>query len=247
MDVSRGVATRLTSDPAAETDPIWSSDGQELFFAKRGKSGRIDIFRMGLHRGASAAPLLESSERDEWAEDTTRDGETLLFDSRSSEGKVSLWTLTLGGENTREIEARTEGFDLRAPRLSPDGRWLAYTSNESGQYEVYVEPFRRSGERVRVSVDGGGQPRWRGDGRELFYRHPRGPLMAVEVREEPEGLEVGLPSELFAVGEYGSVSGKHYAVSADGQRFLVKVALEDESRLQLHIILNRESLLEAEK
>jgi tricorn protease-like protein len=241
MDLARGVASRVTSDPALEVDPLLSPDGQDLIFGRVGKTGHMDIFRTGLHRGATAAPLLESSEHD-WPGEWTRDGETLLF-TRLSREEGSLWALPLADDGPPELVAKTEGFRTRVPRLSPNGRWLAYISDESGGWEVYVEPFRRPGERIRISVDGGGQPMWRGDGKELFYRDLRGPLMAVEIREEAERLEVGLPRELFAVGEFGSVGGKHYAVSADGQRFLVKMPVESDRKLHMHIVLNWESLL----
>jgi hypothetical protein len=133
---------------------------------------------------------------------------------------------------------------LAEPRLSPDGRWLAYISNESGQFEVYVEPFRRPGERVRVSVDGGGQPKWRADGRELFYRSLRGPMMAVAVRESAEGLEVALPTELFEAGDPLAPVSDSYAVSADGQRFLVRMRVGDAADQRIHLVTNWTSMLE---
>jgi len=242
MDVSRGVASRVTSDPASDVNPVWSADGQELIFGRFGKTNDLDIFRTGLHTGATAAPLVESPGHD-YPEEWTRDGEFLLF-VRIYQGETSLWALPLADESPPELVVKTEGFRAREPQLSPDGRWLAYVSNESGEWEVYVEPFRRPGERVRVSIDSGTQPRWRADGRELFYRKMTGPLMAVEIREEAERLEVGLPTELFAAGLLGSDAGDHYAVSADGQRFLVKVPIGDDSKFQMHVVLNWESLLD---
>jgi Tol biopolymer transport system component len=165
MEISRGVASRVTTDPANEENPVWSPDGQELAFQKGATDGP-DLFRKGLRTGASAAPLLESPGGDH-PEDWSRDGETLLYITEEN----SLWALPLAGDGSPELVLKT-GFRLAEPRLSPDGRWLAYISDESGRWEVYVEPFRRPGERVRVSVDGGGQPKWRGDGKELFYRRP---------------------------------------------------------------------------
>jgi eukaryotic-like serine/threonine-protein kinase len=119
-------------------------------------------------------------------------------------------------------------------------------SNESGRYEVYAEPFRRDGERVRVSVDGGGEPKWRGDGREIFYASPAGRVMAVAVRIAADRLEVGLPAELFQLARFRP-SGEFddYAVSGDGQRFLAKLPIvqEKESGLELHGVANWTSLL----
>src|SRR6185503_4479546 len=112
--------------------------------------------------------------------------------------------------------------------VSPDGRWLAYISQESGHFEVYVEPFRRPGEKVRVSPNGGGQPRWRADGKEIFYLTPDGRLMAASVREAATGLEVGIPTTLVPADRLKAVvqgmDYDDYAVSSNGQRFLVKVA-----------------------
>jgi Tol biopolymer transport system component len=230
------------SDPGRDVNPVWSADGQELIFGRLGKTNDVDIFRTGLRSGATAAPLVESP-GDDYPEEWTRDGEFLLF-VRFSQVESSLWALPVAGEGPLELVVKAEGFHAREPQLSPDGRWLAYVSNESGEWEVYVEPFRRPGETVRVSVDGGTQPRWRADGRELFYRRMTGPLMAVEIREDAESLEVGLPTELFAAGLLGSSGGDHYAVSADGQRFLVKVPIDDDSKFQMHVVLNWESLLD---
>ena len=245
IEASRGVASRLTNDPADENNPVWSPDGQDLAFTKITSPQRADLFRTGLHRGAPVTPLLESPGRD-WAEDWSSDGETLFFvraETRPAT-ETSVWTLPLAGGGPPELVAQQPGFRLTEPQLSPDGRWLAYVSNESGAWEVYVEPYRRPGERVRVSVDGGGQPRWRGDGKELFYRKLGGPLMAVEVRQAAGRLEVDLPSELFDAGERSRASQDQYAVSADGQRFLVKLPVEGDRKLQMHVVVNWESLLE---
>jgi len=244
IDTARGVSRRLTSGPEIETNPVWSSDGQELAFSRETDDG-WGLFRMGLQRGTSAAPLLESP-GNHFLEDWSRDGDTLLFAELESSPATesSLWELPLGGEGPRELIGRETGLWVSEARLSPDGRWLAYVSTHSGAPEVYVEPFGRDGETVLVSVDGGGQPKWRGDGRELFYRRLDGPLMAVEVREAAGGIDVGLPAELFDAGEFRDPFADVYAVSADGQRFLVMLRLEDEEELRMNVVVNWESLLE---
>jgi hypothetical protein len=128
--------------------------------------------------------------------------------------------------------------------MSPDGRWLAYVSNESGRNEIYVEPFRRPGERVGVSRDGAGQPEWRGDGKELFYLSNDGRLMAVDVREAASGLEVGTPEVLVSADALTAVVVGSYGVTADGQRFLVKMRVEDDVKQRIHVVTNWSSLLE---
>jgi hypothetical protein len=132
--------------------------------------------------------------------------------------------------------------------VSADERWLAYISSQSGRREVYVEPFRRSGETVRVSLDGGGQPRWRRDGKELFYLSLDGRLMAVDVREGPSGPEVGIPRVLVPARQLRAVvqgpDYDDYAVTADGQRFLVKRLLDAAARQRIHVLLDWPSLVE---
>ena len=244
VDVSRGVANRLTSDPANERGPLWSPDGRELVFSKEASDG-WNLFRKRLQGRGPATPLLESPGWD-FPEDWSRDGGTLLYMRVDNipTTESSLWALSLAGGGPPQPVAQQPGFRFHEPRVSPDGRWLAYISNESGEWEVYVEPFQRPGERVRVSVNGGGQPKWRGDGTELFYRKLDGPLMAVDVREAAGSLELGLPTELFDAGEFGTAHSDVYAVSANGQRFLVMLPVEDEGKLRMHVVVNWESLLE---
>ena len=135
------------------------------------------------------------------------------------------------------------GFALDEPQISPDGAWLAYISRESGRDELYLEPFRRDGERVRLSTNGGGQPKWRGDGKELFYVTPNDRLVSVTVRTAGNHVEVSLPTELFGVRGIEGTVYDDYAPSADGQRFLVKLPVEENRKPQLHVVTNWTSLL----
>jgi Tol biopolymer transport system component len=234
MDVSRGVASRVASDPGGVSDPVWSPNSQELIFNAGGNA-----FRQDLQAGAPAEPLFDSATATvPWPESWSGDGETLLYISSDD-----VWALPLAEDRPPELVLDT-GHRLDEAHLSPDGRWLAYISDESGDWEVYIEPFRRPGERVRVSVDGGGQPRWRQDGRELFYASPHNMLMAVAVREETGHLEVGLPTELFEIPVVQREQVDDYAVSADGQRFLVKTRGEGTRRQKVHVVTNWTSLLE---
>ncbi len=244
MDLQRGVASRVTATPEGEYDAVWSPDGRSLAFASENKDGAVEVRRKNLRANEPDTVLINTPDRDYPEAWSSAGGGTLLFLRHSGEGK-SAWALPLGGgEPVKAV--RTSASLVDEPQLSPDGRWIAYMSNESGRYEVYAEPFRRDGERVRVSVDGGGQPKWRGDGREFFYATPAGRVMAVEVRAAADRLEVGLPAELFQLPLFRS-SGEFddYAVSGDGQRFLVKLPLapEKESGLELHGVANWTSLL----
>jgi len=241
IDVARGVASRLTNEPGSEVDPVWSPDSQELVYGST-QAGEHMLFRKGL-RGEPAAPVVGARGTDDATRDRPEawspDGKVLLCKKLNG---TTVWALPLEGGG--DLEPVVElGYRLDEPAISPDGRWLAYTSEETGTWEVYLQPFRRPGERVRVSVDRGGQPEWRGDGRELFFRSLGGRLMAVDVKESAGALEVGLPTALFAI-LHGPPYSDRYAVSADGQRFLVQVPVERGSGDRLHVIANWASLLE---
>ena len=154
------------------------------------------------------------------ASDWSADGRFLLFVERNPSTGLDVWTLSLGQERAATPVLRTP-FVETEPTLSPDGRWLAYVSDESGRQEVYIQPFPGPGERVRVSPGGGASPRWRGDGGELFYESADGHATAVAL-ELGAGVEIGTPVPLFELGPGGYDSAR-FDVSADGQRFLVIV------------------------
>jgi Tol biopolymer transport system component len=248
IDVARGVESRLTTDPANERDPVWSPDSQELVFSSD-KGGDQDVVRIGIQGGSTASPLRTGvgatrGVRD-IAECWARAGDTLVY-TTIGEGRA-IWTAALDGDRPPEPLLKS-GFGIDEPNVSRDGRWLAYISNESGRYEVYVEPFKRRGEKLRLSANGGGQPRWRGDGRELFYLSAGGQLMAVSVREVAAGLEIGMPTVLVEAANLRAVvlgpDYDDYAVTADGRRFLVKSPVKREDRQRLHVLLNWPSMLE---
>jgi Tol biopolymer transport system component len=247
IDVDRGVSSRLTTDSANERDPVWSPDSQEILFSSDAR-GDQNLLRKGLQGSDPAAPLpggigQTPGDRD-IAKEWLREGNTLLYLTFGAER--ALWALSLDGPG--RPEPLVKGFNVDQPHVSPDGRWLAYISQESGRFEVYVEPFRRRGERVRVSTSGGAQPRWRGDGKELFYLSLDWSLMAVEVRAGEAGLTVGTPKTLVPATTLGAlVEGpdySDYAVTSDGQRFLVRRRVDEGNKPRIHVLLDWPSLLE---
>ena len=132
----------------------------------------------------------------------------------------------------------TSDFSEVQGKLSPDGKWMAYVSNESGTYEVYVQPFPVLGQKVRVSKGGGTHPHWRRDGKELFYHASDSQLMAVAVKGENH-FEVGVATALFDVGDFGGgLSLYPYDVTADGQRFLLLKPVEQTSSQAITVVLN---------
>ena len=246
IDVARGVPSRLTTDPANERDPVWSPDSRELVYSSDA-SGQQNLLRKELHGSAPAAPLPggigQSPREREVAKEWSREGNALLFLTIGTER--TLWELSLDGGGPPQ--PLVKGFFVDQPHVSPDGRWLAFISQESGRSEVYVEPFHRRGERVRVSVNGGGQPRWRGDGGELFFLSLDGGLMSVAARNGATGLEVELPTTLIPAGTLqADINGPDftdYAVTSDGRRFLVKRPVDLGNRQRIHVLLDWTSLL----
>ena len=238
MDVARGVASRVTAGPGDERNPVWAPDGRSLAFSALDDGGtNADVRRKGLRAGDPETVLIDTEDQD-YPESWSGDEDALLFVRRTATGEdaqQSLWTLSLGkGGEPEPLE--NSGFFVDEPQISPDGRWLAYNSMESGRSEVYVEPYLRDGERVRVSADGGGQPKWRGDGQEVFFTSLDGQLMAVAFRGRDDRPEVDLPTPLFEIGNLQGPDYDDYAPSADGQRFLVKVAVDQGERRQMHVV-----------
>lgn len=163
--------------------------------------------------------------------DWSRDGRYLLFRTITAHPSLDadIWALPLGGNGTPFLVLRTR-FEERDAQFSPDGEWIAYHSNESGQHEVYVQPFHRAGERVRISTAGGVQARWRDDGRELFYLTLDGQLVAVPivVRADSGAVRAGTAVPLFhaRVGSVQDIARHNYIVAAGGQRFLIDTVVE---------------------
>jgi len=163
----------------------------------------------------------------------------------SLKGNWDIWAIPMQGDG-KPVPVLQEEFDERDAQFSPDGRWIAYESNRSGDYEIYLHPFPGPGPSTRVSNAGGAQPRWRQDGTELFYVAPDSRLMAVSVELPASGLDlsVGTPRPLFSMRVTSTVQGgvtHEYDVSADGQRFLVN-AIVEQPTAPISLILNRAPL-----
>jgi Tol biopolymer transport system component len=238
IDVARGVATRQTFDPAGDSNPVWSPDGRELAFTSD-REGSPRLYRKALQANTPES-LLGQGQSDVYSEFWSAPAKAIVHVT-NAEGSHAFGMVPADGDAKPETILKKD-FAIDEPQISPDGRWLTYISQESGQWEVYVEPFRAEGERVRVSTEGGGQPRWRGDGRELFYVSPGGRLMAVDVRAKGDRIEVGLPVALFS-GVIANPITDHYAATADGQRFLVSVPVGENASTRIHVVTNWTSLL----
>src|SRR5262249_39065850 len=174
--------------------------------------------------------------------DWSSDGRTILFTALDSVNALDLWTIPAVGDPRTPVPVARTPFEERDGQFSPDGKWLALASNESGRLEVYVQPFPQSGAaRHRISTAGGTQPRWRRDGRELYFLGADGAIMAVPVTLSPAGVTSGTPAPLFnprITTAQGGLLRHQYSVSADGSRFLVNAVSEEAANAPINIILN---------
>ena len=213
FDLTRGVRTRFTLDRGDEVTPIWSAEGSRIFFTSN-RRGHFDLYQK-MATGVGTEELLFADSSEKYPTSSSPDGRSLMYWAFDADGAtLSLMPLT--------PEPKPTTF-LRTPvgpgRFSPDGRWVAYYSAESGRSEVYVVPFPVASRRWQVSSAGGTLSRWRRDGKELFYMARDNRLMAVTVESHGSEFEAGPPRPLLEARPVGPRS--FYDVSADGQRFLV--------------------------
>jgi Tol biopolymer transport system component len=220
LDLVRGGETRLTSDVSSESYPVWLHDGRDVVFMAD-RAGPPNLFRRNGVTGAED-PLLPAG-RHQRAADVSPDGKTLAFEQRTPLGNYDTLTLSLDAPGAPSVLLGSR-FDEIQLRFSPDGHAVAFLSDESGRYEVYVAPLPTLAPKLRVSGGGARSPRWNPAGRELFYLANDGHLVAVPIRTTPV-LVLGTPATLFAVSE--RASWRDFAVAPDGQRFL---SISSESR-----------------
>ncbi len=207
-----GAMTRLTFDPAPDTFPVWSPDGRQLAFACRGQLCRTSA------DGAGSLDHLTSGANPQYLWDWSRDGRYLLYAETTLQTGGDLWILPLESTH-RPIPFLTTPFHEFYGQFSPDSKWIAYTSDESGREEIYIRPAFGSGAKRQISNAGGTQPRWRRDGKELFYLAGAN-LMAAWIRITRGDIESDTPHTLFPLSHLGQTFYS-YDVAPDGNRFLV--------------------------
>lgn len=238
LDLDRNTPSRFTTDPEADIAPFWSPDGDRIVFSSMRRGGRFNLYEKPLAGGVARELLV--TDRTKSTTDWSRDGRFLLFRSHDPEFSWDIWAMPMTGDRKPFVVVRTK-FDERDARYSPDGGWIAYQSNDSGRFEIYVQPFDRPGERTRISSAGGVQPQWSDDGRELFYLALDGHLVAIPVIRSVIGqpFDIGTPTELFRVriGAVDDVAMRQYVVSRDAARFLVGAVVE-EFASPITVILN---------
>ena len=235
IEFARSGRVRLTSDPASEVLPNWSPDGTQIIFGSV-KSSASGLYVMNADGSGSEKLLVKFDESAANPLDWSRDGRFVLYYSQSPKTGTDLWVLPLTGDK-KPFPFLQTAFNEDNGTFAPDTKWIAYVSNESSRDEVYVQPFPATGAKYRVSSNGGTYPMWRGDGRELFFIALDGTMMAAAIKSGP-GIEPGIPQALFPSGIALTGNRRQYAVTKDGQRFLLNVPLGRSTPTPLTVVVN---------
>jgi serine/threonine protein kinase len=233
LDSVRNTRTRFTFDPARESDSVWSPDGRQIAYASE-RNGRARIYQKPAD-GSGQEELVLDIAGGAWPLDWTKDGRFLLF-TQVAQKNLDIGILPLSGPKKPASLFSTQRGE-RSCQVSPDGRWLAYSSPETGRYEIYVQAFPALGEKVLISTDGGNQPLWSRDGRELFYIAPDRMLQAVRV-QSGSVFESGPPNPMFRVPDIGDlVTKQNYCAASDG-RFLFNALQQSAQDAPMVVIMN---------
>ena len=238
MDSVRGTTTQLTFGAASGNFPRWSPDGTTIAFGSN-RDGVYNIYQKPTS-GPGHDVLLFKNGQNKFLMDWSSDGKQLLYgETDPKNGREGLWVLPMAGDRQPQPYLPPD-FDYRGARFSPDGRFIAYESDEASRLQVFVQSFPAGNGKWQISTDGGDRPEWRSDGKELYYLAPGGTLMAVEVTTNPT-FKVGPPKALFATWIRGALN--EYGVSRDGQRFVMAAPEEGVLATPASLILNWTALV----
>jgi Tol biopolymer transport system component len=242
-DLARGAEQRFTTDSFTHMGPIWSPNRDRIAFSSNGGRRVFDLYQKSAD-GTGQDELLVANDNSKFLSQWSRDGRFLVYFEIDPKTKRDIWVLPMGGADRQPMPFLRSEFNEINGQLSPDSRWMAYTSDESGQREVYVRPFPAGEGRRKISTQGGEQPRWRGDGNELFFLGADGNMMAVAVKSAPRAkpsFDTGTPRSLFAarLAQVFNDTLFEYDVTSDGERFLLDAAGGSSlSAPQLDIVVN---------
>jgi Tol biopolymer transport system component len=228
VPLAGGPATRVSLALAADSDPVWSSDGRRVAF-RSWQAGRPHLYARSVMAASGADEPLSRSPFDEIPTDWTR--EQIVFHARAAGSGFDLWALAPGAMAPTPL-AHT-GFNEVDGRVSPDGRWLAYSSDESGHWDVYLDRLPHGKQRTRISTAGGSKPQWAEGGRALFFLRGR-EMMRVGLTFQDEGLIATTPTRLFVL----PLQTRDYAVSNDGQRLLAIVPAPSADPFVMHVMVH---------
>jgi Tol biopolymer transport system component len=234
FDLNRATASRFTFDPTDEVSPLWSSDGSQILFTST-QTGRREIYQKAASGLGDSQLVFASNDQQKSVDDWSSDARFVVYDDTGS--PTNLWILPLFGDRKPSPFVQA-AYSAREAFFSPNGRYIAYTSNESGHFEIYVQTFPDRTGRWQVSTSGGTHPRWRRDGKELFFVSGQ-KLMAVDVNTAAPQFEAGIPKPLFEADFLsGTYSPSIYAPTADGQRFLAVIPVAQQSISPVTVVTN---------
>lgn len=231
LDLERKTDMRFTSGEGWVTSAVWSPDGNRIAFGLDQAIG--GSIWMKQSNGASEPELLLRTNGRLAADSWSADGRVLLYDEQETSVQSGIWQLPMQGERKPVPVIRSNEFVVRDARLSLDGRWMAYVSNESGRDEIYIRAMAGAGGRWMISSKGGSEPRWSRTGTELFFLSADGALMSVEVRFEGESLRAGMPRSLFLTRK-----AREFEVSPDGRRFLIPMNPTEAENESIYVVLH---------
>jgi serine/threonine protein kinase len=235
MDVARRQAVRLTSDPHDETAPVWSPDGTLIYYASN-RQREPGIYRRRAD-GIGKEELVLAGSQEAVPFDLSADGRFLAFTRSHQRRDNDIWLLKLDGTG-EQIPFRATEWRENEPRFSPDGKWLAYSTTDTGDRHVYIERVDQPGPRWQVSVRNGREPSWRSDGREIYYHGPDRTLMAVSLDLSPETPTVGPPRPLLPIRFRGWDVRYHFAAMPDGQSFLMNIPVPGSASTPMTFVMN---------
>jgi Tol biopolymer transport system component len=245
LDLNRNTRTRFTFDPANDNDPLWSPDGSQIVFASSRK-GKYDLYQKN-SSGVGSEKLVLESDKNKFPIDWSSDGKFITYVVEgNTKTKADLWILPLisgeTGKNLEPIPFVVTEFNEGWARFSPDGKWIAHESDESGTWEVFIRPFPGPGGKWQISASGGEYVFWRGDGKEVYYQSFDAKVKATEIGISGSAIEVGTEKTLFDLP--GGSAGNIMGVSPDGQRFLINVPVVEQSKTPLSLVTNWDSALQ---
>jgi serine/threonine protein kinase/Tol biopolymer transport system component len=238
IDLARGAFSRLTSAPGYESTPVWSPDGRIAYASDQARTAQLYVMNAN---GAGSESVLVTPRARSFALDWSPDGRYVLFMLNGGASRNDIWMYDVARKSATPL--LESPFNEGWARISPDGKWIAYTSAETGQLEVYVRSFPGGDVKVEISTGGGNQPQWRRDARELFYIAPDNTVFSVDVRATNGRFEASKPQALFTAHvDQNKTIRNQYAVAPDGQRFLT-LSLVDPNDSPIVAVLNWRGLL----
>jgi eukaryotic-like serine/threonine-protein kinase len=235
LDLSRGVKTRLTFNPQSDGDPVWSPDGKRIAFSSnRSGDGHIHLY----DTSASATgddQLLLNGNADDVPTSWSHDGKNILFMRFQNDRPASIWLFSLDDRQSKPL-LQSQSFDQASPAFSPNGRFIAYDSTESGRPEVYVQTFPLSDQKWAISSGGGTVPRWRDDGKEIFYLTQDGRVMSAQLKSD-SSFDNAVTKQLFHL-DIKLAPGYPFDVTPDGARFLINTPAEANNPAPMVVLVN---------